>query len=1716
MEILKKLILILIIFIFLLGLGKCSENYNFSSEDSCEGLCIYNIKGNISLVREVQKEGEKIKERIGHILLEKDKNIEKINFELNKRIKNSQEILESVENSVQKLYSSSFTSQHSNECGSVPTDGCTITKDTVFRRGNYYLPNGIEIISDGITLDCNGSTLTGNFDSFGINIFNRTDITVKNCVITNFMIGISLVYSSENTIKENIINSNYYAGILMYSGSDFNTIESNTLNSDYLGIYGELSSNNKIRNNTLKNNEYGMWIYSNFNDLIEGNRGEFNSVGIYLNKSSNVLISSNKIANSKFCGFYLFSNSNNNIRNNMVNNSLAGFYLDSSSKNNLKNNTAFSNKWGIFLFSSFSNELKFNTLDLNEDGIVLDSSNNNFLDKNFLGLNTKSGIYLSYSDDNTIKHNTAESDAIGIYFFNSHDNIIKENIVKNSSEIGLGFSFSNGNLLSDNDVTKNFEEGILLAHSRKNILLNNKILDNGGVGIFLLNSSENTINNSNIKHNEKGIHFFESDDNNLYMNRLCYNTQDFSFSRPSTNYGDDNICDSPGTWILWKDKDTVGCSYSCSKERCDKFELGSAKGFSLLNFENNDCVVDLIDWFKDSKHSSYEDFLNLSCDSVIEFELDVPKEAKMLRIAYNFFLFNSENKENSQNLLQEIYIYNFDENVWENVYFEESIPSDFEESIINIPITEERRYNNKIKLKARLNNLDNNPDFSYACQIYEDSVDCRQFSLDRFVYQFCQNPFSLFISPSVSYDIESSRLNIQVYAYDIENGEEVKSGHSSYRIIKSNRTITGGKLEYDGLWKTTKTINLSSGEYLIELNINGFVESTNFYTGKKESKIYGSVKDSSGLVEATINLYKALEYPNRVLYSIVNDSYSFIVEPGSYVVEAAKDGEIFTTLAFSIDGGEEIKRDLFLGEKKGSLKWFLYELKKELENKLSEETTKISDLTEMVSNDLSSDDAMALANAISDGVTDNNIPTISFIAAILEKTVPTFTSRIAYGRTINYLINNTRELIISYRNGDGGIEVFSWLMDSEGGFKKRTVQEIKDKEIYKKSLQLINQSYNDLSFHVNDNFDFLKAKKIIGDQLTQLKGISAHEELLLLPDPSTEPIVWNFENYYNSYLENHRTMKYAKLGKKIALSLQAVIGIVVSIIASPVAGLTTFVTLNKISTPFYIALNLAQFSTQILAVQNYAFTSAEWIIDTAKIPFIYNKTIVFIQRETEEPYYLNKNKFFDSELEINLNPDKVINGKNFVFPSSSLGLTVRNVTVRVKNLLDPSLTRVLAGSVSEIEKNKEKTTSLLGYDYLSVNLSSNQEIEKNLSYFGLDQSQTGSIFDPHILVVQIFSGPFQTTIDTVHYFVLSLLKINQITYQSSYKTENFRLRNVDREILNWEKIKEAELPMRSIEKQFTVEDFVRFTPLVYSINAENSNNLEKTYSTNFNGKGDNKINLNSNRPEFSFNYTVGNSYGVEFQLFHPLGADVDLDVYYGGHHVGFNPFSGKDEIGFPGTYSGKYKNPEIIYIPNAANKTYEVRARLIKENTNLSVPIKLNILEIPFRPAVLMVFPDELNQEILLGENFSLYFTIGEVGKQKPIHNVTVNIDLGLANLSKKDYHFSKIDASSLKEINFSFQATETGNFSGKLKVNSSIGEIIANIEIFVSQVQEKLPGDVNGDCKVNIFDLAAIGLAYGSERGESHWNENADLNNDGKINIFDLAIVGLNYGKVC
>jgi hypothetical protein len=61
----------------------------------------------------------------------------------------------------------------------------------------------------------------------------------------------------------------------------------------------------------------------------------------------------------------------------------------------------------------------------------------------------------------------------------------------------------------------------------------------------------------------------------------------------------------------------------------------------------------------------------------------------------------------------------------------------------------------------------------------------------------------------------------------------------------------------------------------------------------------------------------------------------------------------------------------------------------------------------------------------------------------------------------------------------------------------------------------------------------------------------------------------------------------------------------------------------------------------------------------------------------------------------------------------------------------------------------------------------------------------------------------------------------------------------------------------------------------------------------------------------------------------------------------------------------------------------------------------------------------------------------------------------------------------------------------------------------------DEVLGDVDGNGKINIVDLALIAKAYGFGIGDLRYRSECDLNGDGSIGIVDLTIAARNFGKI-
>lgn len=222
-------------------------------------------------------------------------------------------------------------------------------------------------------------------DRAGILLEGVRDGLVTNNNVSLNTIGIILVDSDNNTLKNNDVSYNRLKGIWLWESSN-NILQNNTaIDDNHEGILLWMwCRNNEIINNTVSNNGFGIAVEWH----SDNNR-------IY-----------NNVALNGFVGIFLSNSNHNSIVNNIANsNDWAGIDLQRSNSSILLNNTANSNNnHGVFLIGSNYNNLENNNASNNlQYGInINNSSTNNVLRNNIANSNGKEDIHITNPENNTM------------------------------------------------------------------------------------------------------------------------------------------------------------------------------------------------------------------------------------------------------------------------------------------------------------------------------------------------------------------------------------------------------------------------------------------------------------------------------------------------------------------------------------------------------------------------------------------------------------------------------------------------------------------------------------------------------------------------------------------------------------------------------------------------------------------------------------------------------------------------------------------------------------------------------------------------------------------------------------------------------------------------------------------------------------------------------------------------------------------------------------------------------------------------------------------------------------------------------------------------------------------------------------------------------------------------------------------------------------------
>ncbi|MBU0590880.1 right-handed parallel beta-helix repeat-containing protein [Candidatus Micrarchaeota archaeon] len=229
-----------------------------------------------------------------------------------------------------------------NGCGEITASGpynLTTNLDNV-------IGNCIVISANNVVFDCLGHYIDGDDTGFDYGFYDSgyTNLTIKNCIVSDFDSNIYLSSPTNSSIINNTLNSSTDNGIFVSAYNGNILIENNTIfdnnNVNGEGIYLGGSSYINITNNNLTNNYDGIVFFSGSGTIKIDNNNISSTIHYGINGGSST--SASNITNNNFIGnnrtIYLSYAYTNIINLNNFTNCNVSVLLDNSYDNNFINN----------------------------------------------------------------------------------------------------------------------------------------------------------------------------------------------------------------------------------------------------------------------------------------------------------------------------------------------------------------------------------------------------------------------------------------------------------------------------------------------------------------------------------------------------------------------------------------------------------------------------------------------------------------------------------------------------------------------------------------------------------------------------------------------------------------------------------------------------------------------------------------------------------------------------------------------------------------------------------------------------------------------------------------------------------------------------------------------------------------------------------------------------------------------------------------------------------------------------------------------------------------------------------------------------------------------------------------------------------------------------------------------------------------------------------
>ncbi len=457
---------------------------------------------------------------------------------------NSDDIWNWTDDQLKNIFSSTSPFTQNWEVNNCDPDNITIDR-TNFSGWNiwsyvlspntiYMVPDGIYNLEQNITFwwDCiaiiwqskEGVIFSGGTKYISISIY-------KNIILDNFSIkwystyGVYIYRSSSDTLKNLIIESNWYHSIYSYNANNINFYNIDVWNNRYYGayIYGW---NNIIVDTLVSSGNDSYWLYLKstiwtFSNIKLINNGSY-SMYLYFISSwyfKNIEITSNSQ------GIYTYGVSNISLLDVIFSGNYYNGIISISSGWVIDNVKIFNSSSSI---SFYVNNTKLENIFFdNSRGIIIAWYNNKV--RNIKWYNHTDSVYMRLSNSKVSDINV-DWNNVGYYWVRlsySNNNDISNIVTYNTRYYGLYIYSSNWNIIKNIETYNNGYHGVYASRISWNKFLNMAVYNNKRRGIYIYSWDNNFFNNVVIYNNAyDGIYIYSLSTlktSNILSNILLFN-----------------------------------------------------------------------------------------------------------------------------------------------------------------------------------------------------------------------------------------------------------------------------------------------------------------------------------------------------------------------------------------------------------------------------------------------------------------------------------------------------------------------------------------------------------------------------------------------------------------------------------------------------------------------------------------------------------------------------------------------------------------------------------------------------------------------------------------------------------------------------------------------------------------------------------------------------------------------------------------------------------------------------------------------------------------------------------------------------------------------------------------------------------------------------------------------------------------------------------------